>query len=109
MFSSPCSLGCGWTPSVATGLRPVGLWVPVGVTGVVRNAERNSDIIAEVPLELLVIPAAVFLRDWFHPYAAPPTCPNSAPVSPSRGAVMNPPLCRAHDAVSRRVKADRSV
>ena len=43
-------------------------WVPVGVTGVVRDAERNSDIVAEVPLEVLVIPGAVFLREWFHPY-----------------------------------------
>ncbi len=45
-------------------------WVPVGVTGVVRHAERNSDIVADVPLEVLVIPAAVFLRAWFHPYTA---------------------------------------
>lgn len=43
-------------------------WVPVGVTGVVRRAERNSDIVAEGPLDVLVIPAAVFLREWFHPY-----------------------------------------
>ncbi len=43
-------------------------WVPVGVTGVVRNAERNSDIVAEAALDILVIPAAVFLRDWFRPY-----------------------------------------
>ncbi len=43
-------------------------WVPVGVTGVVRHAERNSDIVAEAALDILVVPAAVFLREWFHPY-----------------------------------------
>ncbi len=43
-------------------------WVPVGVTGVVRNEERNSDIVADAALDIVVIPATVFLRDWFRPY-----------------------------------------
>ena len=46
-------------------------WVPVGVTGVVRRAERNAAIVAETALEMLVIPADVFLRQWFRPYSTP--------------------------------------
>ena len=46
-------------------------WVPVGVTGVVRRAERNAGIVAETALDMLVIPADVFLREWFRPYTAP--------------------------------------
>ncbi len=43
-------------------------WIPVGVTGVVRDDERNSDIVAEVAVPLVVIPAQVFLQSWFQPY-----------------------------------------
>ena len=55
------SLG-GYRPQPA---RP---WVPIGITGVVRGAERNSAIVAEHDLEVVVIPADTFRRHWFHPY-----------------------------------------
>jgi hypothetical protein len=43
-------------------------WVPVGITGVVRQAERNSTIVAEVAVDVLVIPGELFAREWFRPY-----------------------------------------
>lgn len=43
-------------------------WIPVGITGVIRGAERNSTILAERRLALVVIPGPVFARHWFHPY-----------------------------------------
>lgn len=45
-------------------------WIPLGVTGVVRDDERNSDVVAEVSVPLVVIPARVFLQSWFRPYEA---------------------------------------
>lgn len=45
-------------------------WVPVGTTGVIRRAERNGDVTAELELELLVIPGDRYVRTWFRPYAA---------------------------------------
>lgn len=65
---------------VATGpglrVRPLGgyeeeevpAWVPVGITGVVRQAERNSTIVADVAVDVLVIPGELFAREWFRPY-----------------------------------------
>jgi hypothetical protein len=44
--------------------------VPVGTTGVIRRAERNGDVTAELELELLVIPGDRYVRTWFRPYAA---------------------------------------
>ncbi|MGE5435463.1 MAG: hypothetical protein ACM3S3_11840, partial [Candidatus Doudnabacteria bacterium] len=55
----------GGYPAVA--LSP---WVPVGTTGVIRRAERNGDVTAELELELLVIPGDRYVRTWFRPYAA---------------------------------------
>jgi hypothetical protein len=55
------SLG-GYRPQPA---RP---WVPIGITGVVRGAERNSQIVARRDLDVVLIPAATFLAHWFHPY-----------------------------------------
>ena len=43
-------------------------WVPVGITGVVRRAERNSTVTALSPIEVLMIPGELFVRAWFHPY-----------------------------------------
>ena len=43
-------------------------WLPIGVTGVVRRAERNSTVVAGAPLEVLMIPGELFVREWFHPY-----------------------------------------
>ena len=43
-------------------------WIPVGVTGVVRRAERNSTVVVEEPGEVLIIPGELFAREWFRPY-----------------------------------------
>jgi hypothetical protein len=43
-------------------------WIPVGVTGVVRRAERNSTVVAAEPGEVLMIPGELFAREWFRPY-----------------------------------------
>ena len=52
------------------GYRPEALhpWLPIGVTGVVRGAERNAAVIADADVEVLAIPAERFLADWFRPY-----------------------------------------
>jgi hypothetical protein len=43
-------------------------WYPIGVTGVVRRAERNSTVVAVEAVEVLMIPGELFVREWFHPY-----------------------------------------
>jgi len=43
-------------------------WIPIGVTGVVRRAERNSTVVASEPGEVLMIPGELFAREWFRPY-----------------------------------------
>jgi hypothetical protein len=53
--------GGGYAPS------PLAPWVPVGTTGVTRRAERNSDIVAEQDVEVIVIPGALYAREWFRP------------------------------------------
>jgi len=48
--------------------QPVGAWMPVGVTGVIRRAGRNSDIVAEQAIEVVLIPGELYEREWFRPY-----------------------------------------
>jgi hypothetical protein len=43
-------------------------WIPIGITGVVRRAERNSTVVAVAPVEVFMIPGELFVREWFHPY-----------------------------------------
>ena len=43
-------------------------WIPIGVTGVVRRAPRNSTVVATESGELLIIPGELFAREWFRPY-----------------------------------------
>lgn len=43
-------------------------WYPIGVTGVVRRAERNATVVAVASVEVLMIPGELFVREWFHPY-----------------------------------------
>jgi hypothetical protein len=45
-------------------------WVPVGTTGVIRRAERNADITVDRDVEVLMIPAECYVREWFRPYDA---------------------------------------
>ena len=44
-------------------------WLPVGVTGAVRRAERNSSVVARADLDVVMVPADVFVREWFRPHA----------------------------------------
>ena len=46
---------------------PLHPWVPVGVTGAVRRAGRNSAIVAEQPVEVVMVPAQLFVRAWLRP------------------------------------------
>jgi hypothetical protein len=46
----------------------VNSWIPIGVTGVVRRAERNSTVVAAEAGEVLMIPGELFAREWFRPY-----------------------------------------
>ncbi len=64
------ALGAGLVvkPLGGYGEAAVPAWMPVGVTGVVRGAERNSTVVAVAPLDLLVLPGELFLAEWFHPY-----------------------------------------
>ncbi|MFN8498941.1 MAG: hypothetical protein U0641_13910 [Anaerolineae bacterium] len=45
-------------------------WTPVGDTGVIRGAARNATVVADESLSLLIIPRAIYLKHWHHPYAA---------------------------------------
>ena len=49
---------------------PLHPWIPIGVTGVVRGAERNAAVVAETEVDVLAIPAERYLSDWFRPYTA---------------------------------------
>ena len=51
----------GYAPS------PLPAWVPVGTTGVIRRAERNSDIVAERKVDVVVIPGERYARWWLRP------------------------------------------
>ena len=42
-------------------------WVPVGTTGVIRRAERNSEIVAEREVDVIMIPGELYARAWLKP------------------------------------------
>jgi hypothetical protein len=50
------------------GEREVPAWIPIGVTGVVRRAERNSTVVVAAAGDVLMIPGELFAREWFRPY-----------------------------------------
>ena len=41
-------------------------WMLLGMTGVIRGAERNSSIVAERGLQVLIIPKSTYLTCWHH-------------------------------------------
>ena len=41
-------------------------WMLVGLTGVVRDAERNATVIAEQALRVLIIPKTPYMKYWHH-------------------------------------------
>ena len=49
---------------------PLPAWVPVGTTGVIRRAERNSDIVAVADVDVVVIPGELYARAWLRPLTA---------------------------------------
>ncbi len=46
---------------------PMPAWVPVGTTGVIRRAERNSEIVAEREVDVIMIPGELYARAWLRP------------------------------------------
>ena len=46
---------------------PMPAWVPVGTTGVIRRAERNSEIVAERDVDVIMIPGELYARAWLRP------------------------------------------
>jgi hypothetical protein len=42
----------------------------VGTTGVIRRAERNSEIVAERDVEVIMIPGELYARAWLRPLRA---------------------------------------
>ncbi len=50
---------------------PVAAWTPVGVTGVVRGAARNSTITARTRVSLIAIPKDAYLAFWHRTYDIP--------------------------------------
>ena len=51
----------GYAPS------PLPPWVPVGTTGVIRRGERNSEIVAEREVHVIMIPGELYARAWLRP------------------------------------------
>lgn len=51
----------GYAPS------PLHPWVPVCTTGAVRRAGRNSEIVAERDVDVLIVPGQVYVRSWLRP------------------------------------------
>jgi CRP-like cAMP-binding protein len=45
-------------------------WMLLGVSGVIRGADRNATVVAGQEVELLVIPREVYLRQWHRTYTA---------------------------------------
>jgi len=64
------AVGCSLRIEQVGGYRDIDVppWIPIGVTGVVRRAERNSTVVAAEPGDVLMIPGELFAREWFRPY-----------------------------------------
>jgi hypothetical protein len=62
---------------------PLPAWVPVGTTGVIRRAERNSDITAERDVEVVVIPGERYARTWLRPLRPEGLAARIAPRTPA--------------------------
>ena len=53
--------GGGYAPS---SLNP---WVPVATTGVIRGAERNSEVVAVQEVDVVIIPGERYASEWLRP------------------------------------------
>ena len=38
--------------------------MPLGVTGVIRGDIRNAHVMAECPVDVLIIPRSIYLKRW---------------------------------------------
>jgi hypothetical protein len=65
----PTSPGLVVRPAGGYAPSPLPPWVPVGTTGVIRRAERNSEIIAEREVDVIMIPGELYARAWLRPIA----------------------------------------
>jgi hypothetical protein len=63
----PLGLGLEVQPEGGYAPQPVHPWVPVGTTGVIRRAGRNSDIVAEHEVEVIMVPGERYVTDWLRP------------------------------------------
>lgn len=63
----PTGPGLVVTPDGGYAPSPLQPWVPVGTTGVIRRAERNSGIVAEGAVAVIMIPAASYVEAWLRP------------------------------------------
>jgi CRP-like cAMP-binding protein len=41
-------------------------WILIGITGVIRDAERSATVLAEQELQVLIIPKKPYLKYWHH-------------------------------------------
>lgn len=44
-------------------------WSPLGTTGVIRGAARNATVIADITLDLVMIPKGVYMREWYRTHS----------------------------------------
>jgi len=65
----PAAEGLEVTPGGGYVAEAVPAWLPVGVTGAVRRAERNASIVARADLDVVIVPADVFVHEWFRPHS----------------------------------------
>jgi hypothetical protein len=63
----PTDLGLVVRPDGGYAPSPLPPWVPVGTTGVIRRAERNSEIVAEREVDVIMIPGELYARAWLRP------------------------------------------
>ncbi|CDO86985.1 hypothetical protein AWC29_24060 [Mycobacterium triplex] len=64
----PLSFGLRGRPSGGYDYFRVHPWEPLGVTGVVRGDFRNSTVVAEDDVDVLILPKDVYLRHWHRNY-----------------------------------------
>ncbi len=64
----PLTSGLRGRPSGGYDYFRVHPWEPLGVTGVVRGDFRNSTVVAEEDVDVLILPKDVYLRHWHRNY-----------------------------------------
>jgi hypothetical protein len=64
----PLTSGLRGRPSGGYDYFRVQPWEPLGVTGVIRGDFRNSTVVAEDEVDVLIVPKDVYLRHWHRNY-----------------------------------------